>query len=164
MFKWGNNPIEALPEIEIVAVSLEAGLPVTDSDGDGLTNIDELTLGTDPNSTDTDGDQLNDGAEVNIIGSDPTIPDTALISYLESAGIGGGNNVDPNLVPGGSVALNANGDNFDLVFSIEESSDLQTFTPMNMSADDVTVDAVANTVTISIEGSNDKAFFRTSGQ
>lgn len=164
MFKWGNNPIEALPEIEIVAVSLEAGLPVTDSDGDGLTNIDELTLGTDPNSTDTDGDQLNDGAEVNIIGSDPTIADTALISYLESAGIGGGNNVDPNLVPGGSVALNANGDNFDLVFSIEESSDLQTFTPMNMSADDVTVDAVANTVTISIEGSNDKAFFRTSGQ
>jgi hypothetical protein len=35
-----------------------------DSDGDGLPDATELTLGTDPNRTDTDGDGLGDGAEV----------------------------------------------------------------------------------------------------
>lgn len=34
-------------------------------DNDGLTNLEEYNLGTDPNLADTDGDLLNDGAEVN---------------------------------------------------------------------------------------------------
>ncbi|MEZ5448369.1 MAG: hypothetical protein R3E89_04940 [Thiolinea sp.] len=36
---------------------------VLDSDGDGLTDPVEATLGTDPNDPDTDGDGLNDGQE-----------------------------------------------------------------------------------------------------
>jgi len=35
-----------------------------DTDGDGLTNDEEATLGTDPNNPDTDGDGINDGQEV----------------------------------------------------------------------------------------------------
>ncbi|BFP42741.1 hypothetical protein FGF1_35860 [Flavobacteriaceae bacterium GF1] len=35
-----------------------------DDDGDGLTNGNEITLGTDPNNPDTDGDGINDGDEV----------------------------------------------------------------------------------------------------
>jgi hypothetical protein len=35
-----------------------------DSDGDGLTDAQELALGTDPNNPDTDGDGFSDGVEV----------------------------------------------------------------------------------------------------
>ncbi|MGB6849405.1 MAG: carboxypeptidase regulatory-like domain-containing protein [Thermoanaerobaculia bacterium] len=47
-----------------------------DTDGDGLTDEEEDTLGTDPQNPDTDGDGLTDGEEVNIHGTDPTNPDT----------------------------------------------------------------------------------------
>ncbi|WP_183100968.1 Stk1 family PASTA domain-containing Ser/Thr kinase [Nocardioides pelophilus] len=47
--------------------------PQTDTDGDGLTDIDEATLGTDPNNPDSDGDTFNDGDEV-AEGSDPLDP------------------------------------------------------------------------------------------
>ena len=47
-----------------------------DPDGDGLTNGQEATYGTDPGNPDTDGDGLRDGAEVNTHGTDPTNPDT----------------------------------------------------------------------------------------
>ena len=47
-----------------------------DSDGDGLTNAEEQTLGTDPNVPDTDGDGLEDGEEVLTTFTDPLAPDT----------------------------------------------------------------------------------------
>ena len=45
--------------------------PTNDCDGDGLTNAEETTNGTDPNNADTDGDGINDGQEVNTDGTDP---------------------------------------------------------------------------------------------
>lgn len=39
------------------------GGPAIDSDGDGLPDLDELALGTNPNSSDTDGDNLPDGSD-----------------------------------------------------------------------------------------------------
>jgi hypothetical protein len=42
--------------------------PVSDTDGDGLTDADELLRGTNPMNPDTDGDGLNDGAEVALAG------------------------------------------------------------------------------------------------
>ena len=47
----------------------------TDTDGDGLTDADEATRGTDPAKPDTDGDGINDGQEVNN-GTDPVKADT----------------------------------------------------------------------------------------
>jgi VCBS repeat-containing protein len=47
-----------------------------DSDFDGLTDAQEIALGTDPNNPDTDADGLTDGDEVNIYGTDPTLLDT----------------------------------------------------------------------------------------
>jgi len=48
--------------------------------GDGLTNLQEYQLGTDPNDPDTDGDMLEDGPETTGVGSrpatDPTLADT----------------------------------------------------------------------------------------
>src|SRR5438105_1895166 len=47
-----------------------------DSDGDGLTDDQEVDLGTDPLSSDTDGDGIPDGTEVSL-GLDPLISDAA---------------------------------------------------------------------------------------
>ena len=48
--------------------------PTADNDGDGLSNLDEVGLGTDPARADTDGDGLSDSAEV-LGGTDPVNPD-----------------------------------------------------------------------------------------
>lgn len=42
----------------------ESSVLQVDSDGDGLTDAEELALGTDPTSMDSDGDGLSDGLEV----------------------------------------------------------------------------------------------------
>ena len=47
-----------------------------DNDTDGLSNLKEASLGTNPNNPDTDGDTLNDGQEVNVHGTNPLLSDT----------------------------------------------------------------------------------------
>lgn len=47
-----------------------------DSDDDGLTDGEEVILGTDPFDPDTDDDGLTDGAEVEVYGTDPLDTDT----------------------------------------------------------------------------------------
>lgn len=46
------------------------------ADHDGLTNLAEFQTGTDPQISDTDGDGLSDGSEVNTFETDPTDSDT----------------------------------------------------------------------------------------
>ncbi|MBX3071621.1 MAG: hypothetical protein KF883_14040 [Thermomicrobiales bacterium] len=47
-----------------------------DLDGDGLSDEEELLLGTDPFDGDTDDDTLGDGYEVNVLGTNPLLADT----------------------------------------------------------------------------------------
>lgn len=47
-----------------------------DTDSDGLTDVQEGSLGSDPANPDSDGDGLNDGAEVNTHGTSPTLADS----------------------------------------------------------------------------------------
>lgn len=47
-----------------------------DSDGDGLTDTNELEIGTDPNNPDTDSDRLSDGEEVLRRNTDPRNSDS----------------------------------------------------------------------------------------
>jgi hypothetical protein len=49
---------------------------IIDTDDDGLTDEEEIAIGTDPNDGDTDDDGLSDGEEVDTWGTDPTNPDT----------------------------------------------------------------------------------------
>lgn len=57
----------------VIAITAEAD---GDEDNDGLSNLIESALGTDPDVSDTDGDGLLDGVEINQYNSDPTVPDT----------------------------------------------------------------------------------------
>ncbi len=52
---------------------LDASDANTDVDGDGLSNLDEYRLGTNPRSADTDADGFSDSAEINA-GTDPLNP------------------------------------------------------------------------------------------
>ncbi len=47
-----------------------------DSDGDGLSNEQEIEFGTNPQEADTDEDGLNDDDEIDIYGTDPILEDT----------------------------------------------------------------------------------------
>jgi ribonuclease-3 len=66
VFAWNRN-------VRATAHGLAA-----DSDGDGLTDDEELLLGTDPTNPDTDGDGISDGVEARntALGYDPLVPNT----------------------------------------------------------------------------------------
>jgi Tol biopolymer transport system component len=74
--------LQVSASITQTAVSVEqtqaalAGSGQEDTDGDGLSNSDELKLGTDPLNPDTDGDGLTDGQEANILRTNPLVADT----------------------------------------------------------------------------------------
>ncbi|QFU21177.1 PQQ-binding-like beta-propeller repeat protein [Shewanella eurypsychrophilus] len=55
---------------------LNADDAILDADNDGLTNVEEYDLSTNPVSNDTDGDQVNDGEEVNTYLTNPLLMDT----------------------------------------------------------------------------------------
>lgn len=56
---------------------------LTDKDLDGLSDEQEKKLGTNPNLSDTDGDVISDGDEVNFYHSDPLKADTDGDSYKD---------------------------------------------------------------------------------
>ncbi len=71
--------------------ALEPGTPAlaaTDSDGDGLSNLQEFRLGTDPHKADTDGDGLTDRQE-QLLGTNPLAADTDGDGLLDGAEVNG---------------------------------------------------------------------------
>jgi hypothetical protein len=63
-----------------------------DPDSDGLNNSGELTAGTNPTVADTDGDGLNDGAEVNTHTTNPLVADTDGDGVNDGAEVAAGTN------------------------------------------------------------------------
>jgi hypothetical protein len=66
-------------EIENSLDPLNAADAAADADSDGLSNLQEYTLGTNPNLEDTDGDGLSDKEEVDQ-GLDPLVPNAGVDS------------------------------------------------------------------------------------
>lgn len=64
------------------AIANQTAVAVADSDSDGLANIDEVRLGTDPLNADTDGDGLLDGDEQRW-GANPLVVDTDADGLLD---------------------------------------------------------------------------------
>ncbi|HYM14739.1 MAG TPA: C25 family cysteine peptidase [Dehalococcoidia bacterium] len=75
---YGNLSCDGIPDTYKQAHACLQGYPLTqdiaamDSDGDGLTNVQEYLLGTDPCNPDTDGDGYTDGQEV-LLGKNPLV-------------------------------------------------------------------------------------------
>ncbi|HEU4864284.1 MAG TPA: hypothetical protein VFU44_11015 [Candidatus Limnocylindria bacterium] len=63
--------VPPVPSIGSISFSFDS-----DSDDDGLSDGEEIGLGTDPFDPDSDDDGLSDGDEVNVYGTDPLDPDT----------------------------------------------------------------------------------------
>jgi hypothetical protein len=77
--------------------------PTLDTDGDGLTDVEELDVyGTNPNNYDTDADTVSDYLEAKDGYSDPFDPDTDGDGYDDSEQFGGYDPRDPNDHPGAS--------------------------------------------------------------
>lgn len=70
VFTFTTNTAQPPCTNESVEVAIFVDDCVVDTDNDGLTDGEEITLGTDPNNPDTDGDGINDGDEV-MNGTDP---------------------------------------------------------------------------------------------
>lgn len=68
---WQNNKSNSNAENPAAYVTPPPVEDKKDSDNDGLTDTEEVNLGTDPNIADTDGDGLADGDEVKIFRTSP---------------------------------------------------------------------------------------------
>jgi hypothetical protein len=104
---------DGLPDgIEVaICKTPTCAVPTADSDGDGLSNLDEVGLKTDPSRADTDFDGLNDGGEV-LNKTDPFKPDTDSDGFSDGVEVEGKSNpldsasrpFDPNKLLPGDVA------------------------------------------------------------
>ncbi|MFK8014658.1 MAG: hypothetical protein AB8G17_04405 [Gammaproteobacteria bacterium] len=64
---------------------LAPGETLNDPDGDGLTNVVEQANGTSPIRLDSDGDGVDDGTEIRILGTDPLTDNAGLTPALVSS-------------------------------------------------------------------------------
>ena len=112
----------------VTAIFIQDG---RDTDGDGLTNYQEsITYGTNPNQKDSNLDGVEDGQAV-ALGYSPTFNFSALISYLQShppTGLYTANQMQAMAIGDLVLTKNTSG-SFTLNYDIEQSIDLQTWTP-----------------------------------
>ena len=92
---------------DVVEVPVEGNTvtpPTTDTDGDGLTDKEEIEKGTDPLKKDTDGDGLSDKEEIEK-GTDPLKKDTDGDGFLDKEEVDKGTNPkDPESKPNGNAS------------------------------------------------------------
>lgn len=79
-------------EVETDDTTVDEVVEDIDSDGDGLTDAEEIEVGTDVKSTDTDKDGLGDREEVQVYGTDPLDADSDGDGFLDGQEVSGGYN------------------------------------------------------------------------
>ena len=96
-----------------------------DTDGDGLTNATELSLGTNPNLVDTDDDGFPDGWEVSR-NLDPTVNSSDFINNINSYGYYTSDQIKD--LRAGSTMITVEDGQATLSMEVEQSSDLEIWT------------------------------------
>lgn len=87
-----NNQVNKVDKIVEPGININSTAISNDIDGDGLSNEEEVALGTDPLNPDTDGDGLSDYEEVKIYNTDPLNPDTDGDGFLDGEEVENGYN------------------------------------------------------------------------
>ena len=112
-----------------------------DDDNDGLTDLAEIILGSDPFLVDTDGDGLPDGDEVNIYFTNPVLADT------DSDTLSDGDEV--NIYATDPVLADTDSDGFDDNIELDAGSDPVSSTSIPGSASgDINGDGVVDTADV----------------
>lgn len=91
-FEKKEKPLVNQPLIKSPEPPANPSLEILDSDNDGLTDDEEVTLGTNPHLVDSDNDGLPDKEEVKIYQTDPLNPDTDGDSYKDGEEVYAGYN------------------------------------------------------------------------
>jgi hypothetical protein len=131
----------------------------TDSDGDGVNDFDEYIYSTDAKNPDTDGDGINDGIEILVLGSNPRSNDSNNNGVLDLSELAAGMLVTGT---GGAEGIKIDKLRFDaqgrpiiewdvpanilgrtIMFVVEGSKDLKTWTEVGSTSTPGTVDSSA---------------------
>lgn len=89
-----------------ISTEVTVSVIVTDSDSDGLSDYEELLLGTNANKSDSDGDGLSDFAEVRTHKSNPLTTDTDGDGYSDGIEVArDGNPNNRSVTPTGALAV-----------------------------------------------------------
>ncbi|MBI4816377.1 MAG: thrombospondin type 3 repeat-containing protein [Deltaproteobacteria bacterium] len=104
---------------------LDPEAPNADTDGDGLDDDDETTLGTDPRDPDTDGDGVQDGPELaggDPVAFDPTIDTDPKDADTDDDGIADGEEIGPGTDGVTTNPRNSDTDGDGIVDGVETSA------------------------------------------
>ncbi len=159
---WGA-PFDAEAETfsltvaETVTITGGFAQDTADDDSDGLTNYQELLVYfTNPNEADSDGDLVNDGAEVNQTQTDPLESQLDAVNYI-MANLGGGG-------PGpGDTVLTRNAENNTLTLKLKAatSTTLAGWSFLTSESPGVTVGNSLGDFLLQVAGpAEDKRFFQ----
>ncbi len=144
VFEYTTNEASAPCTNSSVQVTISASDCVVDTDGDGLTDGEEIDLGTDPNLADTDGDGLTDGEEVLNVDD----PNTTAIPENATDPL---DDCDPFLTPA------CNPDPIDLAITKEVDDDsplLNSNITFTITLENTTMDRVLDIVVTDLIGGN----------
>ena len=98
--KWYDRTATFVRDGYILEIGYMTDPTKADTDGDGLNDGAEVAAGTIPLNPDTDGDGLTDGQEVNIYGTNPKLADTDGDGFYDGAEVAfGGNPLLAAVVP-----------------------------------------------------------------
>nr|MDA3923417.1 right-handed parallel beta-helix repeat-containing protein [Kiritimatiellia bacterium] len=102
---------------------------LVDSDGDGLTNVEEARLGTDPNKSDSDGDGFSDSWELSNR-LNPLLDDTGILTYIGTNSPDFGFYTEESIgdLAMGEVLIGVSNSTVTLKLQLLQSDDLVTWT------------------------------------